>query len=103
MRKVLFGGLLMAAVALGGASCDKLTPAETALMGCETYTSALKQTLKPREQGKFNQSVLKIIDSARDMADPFCLGPAPDVNSDVKDIAVDAATRSLQGVLKLIN
>lgn len=100
MKKTLIAAtVLLSGFSVAGASCgDKITPAKAELQGCETYAAVLTSLIKPREDGKFNKDILNIIDTTRATLDPLCLGPAPDVNSTVKDVVVDAGVTSLQAV-----
>lgn len=101
MRKaILVGFVVMAAFAVSGAACNegKITPAETVLLGCQSFTSALSVVTGLNNEGKLSDGTVKIVDNARDTVNPICLGEAPDVDASVKDIAVDAGTRTLLAI-----
>lgn len=103
MRKLLLGTcVVLAAFAVSGAACDPNTqksPAEAALLGCQTVTAQLEILYPLRRDGKLPKWAVELIDKQRAISDPFCLGPAPDVNATVKDIAVDGVARSLTGLV----
>lgn len=86
--------------ALAGASCDqgKITPAETVLLGCGSFSSALVVVTQLNDEGKLNPQHVAIVDHARGGANPICLGQAPNVDASVKDIVVDGAARSLLSI-----
>ena len=100
MRKFLYPLLITAAVLVGAAACDntKVSPAETVLFGCETFSSTLVVVTKLNTEGKLNDNTVEIVDHARASANPICLGDAPDVNSSVSKVVVDGATRSLLSI-----
>lgn len=101
MRKFLFAGVVMAALAVGGASCgegSKITPAEGLLLSCKAFTKELDVLSPLRADGTLSATAVKIVQAQKDAVDPICLGEAPDVNADVKSITVDAGTKVLVGV-----
>lgn len=102
MRRTLFAAaVVLAAFAVSGSACNQggITPAESELLGCDTYSGALTQLAALRAQGKLNEGTVEIVDHVRSTLNPICLGPAPDVNATVKDVVVDAGVRSLQSII----
>lgn len=98
MRKCLiFAGLLLGAIATSGmSSCqEKQQPARAALLGCESIQTSLDILYPLRKDGKLTTGQTTLIDRMRSVSDPYCLGPAPDVNSSVTDVAIDGAARTL--------
>lgn len=74
-----------------------ISPAESELLGCEAYDSALA-TLTPLKV-KMSAGTVSIVDHVRETLNPLCLGPAPDVDATIKDIAVDAGVKTLQSII----
>lgn len=100
MHKFVFPLILMVGVAVGAASCgdNKISPAETVLLGCDTFASTLSVVADLNTEGKLNANTVKIVDQTRNTVNPICEGRAPDVNSTVKDVAIDAGTRTLLSI-----
>lgn len=100
MRKFLYPLLITAAVLVGAAACDnsKISPAESVLLGCESFSSALVVVTQLNTEGKLTESTVELVDHARATVNPLCLGQAPDVNSTVKQVAVDSGTRVLLSI-----
>jgi hypothetical protein len=97
---------LLVAFVVGGAACESntatqpaITPAESILLTCESYTSALNTLAAAREQGQLTEDTITLVDRVRATVNPLCLGPAPDVDATVKDIAIDAGVRTLQSII----
>lgn len=99
-KKVLLGFALLAAFAVSGAACDKgkISPAETALLGCDTYAAALNTVAALNEEGKLSAGTVKIVDQSRATVKPICEGGSPDVDATVKDVAVDAGAKTLLAI-----
>jgi len=97
MRKLL----LAAACALVLTACQggKITPAEGALATCETYATTLSTLADFRAADKLSDAAVKVVDQTVAYVGPYCKGAAPDVDSSVKDVAIDAGVRVLQSVL----
>lgn len=99
-----FGFVLVAVFGVGLAACPEknqgptITPAEATLLGCEAYAAALNTLASLVEAGKINAATREIVVHARATGDPLCLGPAPDVNATVRDIAIDGAVRTLDSI-----
>lgn len=93
--------LLLAALTLSLGACQggKITAAEGALATCETYAVTLSVLADFRAAGKLDAGTVKVVDQTVAYVGPYCRGAAPDVDSDVKDVAVDAGVRVLQSVL----
>ena len=102
MRRFLLAGIVLAAFAVSGASCGNkdgsISPAETVLLGCDAFASALITVSGLNNEGKLSDGTVKIVDNARATVNPICEGQAPDVDSTVKDVAIDAGTRSLLAI-----
>lgn len=86
-------GLLLAACA-----SDKISPAESVLLGCDAFASALNVLTPLRADGKMSAGTVKIVDTTKASVDPICLGNAPDVDADVKSVAVDSGVKVLTAV-----
>lgn len=102
MRPYNYVAVLLLAFAIGGSACEQkssITPAESVLLTCSAYTAALNTLASAREQGKLNADTVAIVDHVRETVNPLCLGPAPNVNATVKDVAVDAGVRTLQSII----
>lgn len=104
MRRLLLTFFaLSTALMLSGYGCsndkESQAPAKAALLTCETVASTLDALYPFRRDGKLNMTTVDLIDKARGITDPFCLGPAPDVDSTVKDLAVDRGASILIGIL----
>lgn len=84
---------------VGCANKSPQAPALTQLQTCKTYDKVLEALLPLREDGVLNASTLAVVDGTRDVVDPLCLGPVPDVNSTVKNLAIDGGVRALNGIL----
>jgi hypothetical protein len=93
-------------VLLGGCALfggdREITPAEGMLLGCQAYLASLKTVFEFEKAGLVNEDTSEIVDGVQETTDPLCLGPAPDVNAKVKDIAIDAGAKILEGVVKSI-
>lgn len=79
-----------------------ISAAEGALYSCETFETAWSQLVPYRAQGKLSGSQVRLVDQAVAVVEPYCLGPAPDVNSNIKNVAVSAGVGMLQGVLAIV-
>lgn len=84
--------LLIAACADG-----KITPAETALTACQTYTAALNVAAKLNDAGKLSEKAEAAVDKSVAIADPLCGGPAPKFDGSALD------TVSVQSAIAMIN
>ncbi len=82
-----------------GGNTGTLTPAHAVLYGCDAFATALDNINKPDTFKKINDATLKLVVQARDSVKPLCTGPAPDINSNVYDTAIDSGVRVLQAVL----
>lgn len=82
--------LIVAAVGLALAGCakDKISPAESVLLSCDGFASALNAVTPLRAQGKLSAGTINLVDQTRAVVDPICTGNAPDVDASVKDTAV---------------
>lgn len=99
MKRIIIVAAFASAIALTGCAKDKISAAEGTLLGCDAYASALDQLAGLREQGKIGGGTVQVVDHVRDTLNPLCLGPAPDVDASVKDVAIDAGVRTLQSIL----
>jgi hypothetical protein len=86
-------------LALAGCAKDKISPAESVLLGCSSYASALTTLAPLRAQGKLSDGTVKIVDQVVDSVGPICNGAAPDVNATVADVAVNSGVKVLQSVI----
>ena len=100
MKRLLF--VTVAVIGLSGCASDKISPAEGELLGCEAYASTLNTLATLRADGKLSAGTIGVVDHVRETVNPLCLGPAPDVNASVKDIAVDAGVRTLTSIVATV-
>ena len=84
---------------LTGCAGGKVTPAETALTGCDAFASALTVLATMNAQGKLSDSRVSLVGKTKAYVDPFCLGDAPDVNASAIDLTVTAGVSVLQSVI----
>lgn len=95
-------GVLAAGIVVAGCQAmrdDPQAPAKTALLTCESVNTQLAILLPMRENGVLPDTALTIIDHQIEITEPFCGGPAPDVNADYIAVTVDAAARSLGSIV----
>lgn len=97
MKKLLLPVVLL--IGLGACQGGKITPAETALTGCDTFASALVTLSALRAQGKLSDGKISLVDKTRAYVDPFCLGDAPDIDASAIDLTVNAGVSVLQSVI----
>lgn len=86
---------LLAAGCVGG----RVTPAETALTGCDAFASALTTLASLNAAGKLSESKVELVDKTKAYVDPFCLGEAPDVNASAIDLTITAGVSVLQSII----
>lgn len=99
-KKLLLTGALLVSLSACSNNGDKgISAAEGALSTCQGYAVALNTLAGFREAGKLSSGQIRIVDDAVDYVGPYCKGPAPDVDSKLKDVAVDAGVRVLQSVV----
>lgn len=92
--------LIPLAIVLALTACKSgVSPAESELLGCEAYDSALATLTPMKAAGKLSDGTIAIVDHVRDTLNPICLGQAPDVDASVKDIAVDAGVSILYQII----
>lgn len=94
--------LLAASLSLYACAGDKAIPAKAELLTCESYASALASLAGFKDAGKLNAGTIAIVDHVRDTLNPICLGPTPDVDATVKDVAVDAGVQILNSILATV-
>lgn len=80
-----------------GCADGKVTPAETALTACQTYTAALSVAAKLNDAGKLSDKAEAAVDKSVAIADPLCGGPAPKYDGSALD------TVSVQAAIAMIN
>jgi len=83
-------------------ACGGVTPAETALTGCENFQRSWSVLADLRAKGKLSGSQVKLVEDTVAVVEPFCLGPAPDVDAETKDVAVSAGLQMLQGIIVIV-
>lgn len=101
-RTVLMGLLGLAALLIAGCAQygqKGVSPAEGVMFTCETYADTLTQLAGLNAAGKIKPSHQEIVEGVRETLNPICLGPAPDVDAKLKDIAVDNGVNILKSVL----
>lgn len=96
--------LIIPALALGVllASCSsshRITPAETALTGCDAFASALMTLASLNSAGKLSESKVELVDKTKAYVDPFCTGPAPAVDVSAINLTVTAGVSVLQSII----
>lgn len=91
--------IALCAILTAGCQGGKITPAETALTGCDAFASALTVLATMNAQGKLSDSKVALVDKTKAYVDPFCLGDAPDVNASAIDLTVTAGVSVLQSVI----
>jgi hypothetical protein len=91
--------LIILAFPLALMACQdgKITPAETALTACQTYTAALNTATALNTAGKLSAKAVVAVDKSVAIADPLCGGPAPKYDGS----ALDAV--SVQSAIAMIN
>lgn len=89
-----FCGLLAA-----GCQGAKITPAETALTGCDAFASALMTLASLNSAGKLSESKVELVDKTKAYVDPFCTGPAPAVDVSAINLTVTAGVSVLQSII----
>lgn len=98
MKRILMIAVFAIAV-MGNSGCaNKISPAESVLLSCDAFASALTVIAPLRADGKLNAQTVALVDQTRNAVDPICEGDAPDVDADVKSIAVDAGVKILTAV-----
>ena len=97
MKRLLLA--TVAVIGLSGCASDKISPAESVLLGCDAFASSLNILGPLRADGKLNDATVAVVERTRAGVDPICLGDAPDVDATVKDVAVDAGVKVLQAVI----
>lgn len=100
MKRTLIFAVFTIAL-MGNTACgtgSKVTPAETELLGCSSFASALTVVTGLNNEGKLNANTVEVVDHARETVNPICQGQAPDVNSTAKDILVDSGARALLAI-----
>lgn len=90
----LIGGLL---VFLTACADGKITPAESILTACQTYTSALNAATSLNKAGKLSAKAVVAVDKSVAIADPLCTGPAPAYDATALDVV------SVESAIKIIN
>lgn len=87
------------AVGLMGCQSGPVTPAQGALATCDQFAAALRDLSQPATFAKLSAGTTALVTKTRDAVQPFCTGPAPDVNGSVSSIAIDAGTKILNAVI----
>lgn len=98
MKRYLIAGLT--AFVIAGCASDKITPAESILLSCDGFASALTVLTPLRADGKLSDGTVKLVDQTRAIVDPICTGDAPDVDATVKNLAVDNGVTILTAIAK---
>lgn len=84
-------------LALMACTDGRITPAETALTACQTYTAALNTAAKLNAAGQLSDKAEAAVDKSVAIADPLCGGPAPKFDGSALD------TVSVQAAVAMIN
>ena len=92
--------LLVTVLALSLTACasDKITPAESVLLGCDAFASALNVLAPLRADGKLCDGVVNIVNTTKAGVDPVCEGNAPDVGANIKSVTVDSGVKVLTAI-----
>lgn len=78
----------------------KVTPAETALTACQTYTVALNTAAKLNKAGELSEKAEAAVDKSVAIADPLCGGPAPKFDGSALDtVSVNAAVQMINAAI----
>ncbi len=85
-------------LSLAGCAKDKISPAESILLGCKAFGSTLASLAPLRADGTLNAQTIDVINRTKLSVDPICTGEAPDVDASVKSVAVDAGVKVLTAI-----
>jgi len=94
--------LIVLAIPLFLAACNdgKITPAETVLTACQTYTAALNTAATLNKAGKLSVKAVAAVDKSVAIADPLCSGPAPKFDGSALDtVSVQSAINVIQAAI----
>lgn len=95
MLVILAFPLLLAACQDG-----KVTPAETALTACQTYTAALNTAAKLNAAGQLSEKAEAAVDKSVAIADPLCGGPSPKFDGSALDtVSVNSAVAMINAAI----
>jgi len=91
--------LIVLAIPLMLVACQdgKITPAESALTACQTYTAALNTAAKLNAAGQLSEKAEAAVDKSVAIADPLCGGPSPKFDGSALDIV------SVQAAVAMVN
>ena len=85
-------------LALAGCGSTKITPAESILLSCDAFASALTVLAPLLADGKLSVGTVELVEHTRGAVDPICTGDAPDVDASVKNLAVDNGVKVLTAI-----
>lgn len=89
---------LSAGLALVACSKDAISPAEGLLLSCKAFGDTLEILAPLRADGTLNASTVKIVESTKAGVDEVCLGKAPNVDAEVKDLIVKNGLAVVKGI-----
>jgi hypothetical protein len=95
MKRIILASVV--ALTLSACQSGKITPAETALTACQTYTAALNTAAKLNTAGQLSAKAEAAVDKSVAIADPLCAGSAPKFDGSALD------TVSVQAAVAMIN
>ena len=97
--KIILAPAFACLLLIGACQTGRITPAETQVLGCSAYATALSTLATLNNQGKLSAGQVKMVDSTRAYLNPICLGDAPDVNATALDLAVDGGVKALNAII----
>jgi len=93
-------GAVMLTTAAFGCTNGKVTPAETALTACQTFTAALNTATALNNAHSLSEKQQGLVDKAVAIADPICNGPAPAVDATAFEVvSVSSAAQIINAVI----
>jgi hypothetical protein len=97
MKKLFLPVVLL----VGLAACESITPAETALGTCESYTAALNSVTVEVKKDNIKPKGIEAVREANRITEPYCGANSvpPAVDATTASVAIDAGIAILQGVL----
>ncbi len=98
IRRIALGLSLGLVVACAGPGEKGITPAEGLALSCAALGKEAAVLAPLRADGTLSASAVQVVELQRAAADPICLGKAPNIDADTKDLIVKNAVSVLQGL-----
>lgn len=98
MRNIWLGVVAVCFLAL--TACGT-TPAQYELFSCVAYTETLDKAAELREQSKLSTKQIEVVQKTKNVLDPICLAPPPNIDQSALNTVVDAGVRSLSGIVQI--